>query len=250
MKRQNQKDISYIIVDDDYLTIGYLKDLMKLHKGFKCIGEYQDVIEAIDGINNLNADFIFLDIEMPEMTGFEMLKFINRNNTKVIIITSHREFAHEGFDNHVFDYLCKPIKQNRLYECLNLLKKEICKENQEDNVQQKLIDNNKLFPYLLVRPYKERKNIQILKSEIYYIQKWQNSLKVVDIHENVYNYEDSLKAIMKILPEKDFSYANQSYIFNIHKAICYDGKNIIMDQNDVGSHIFISKNHRKNFKVS
>lgn len=108
----------YVVIDDDLQAHNVIIKLMEIHKHFECVGEYYDVVNAIEAVKEKKPDFIFLDIDMPNLNGFEMLKYIDKS-IKVVVTTSHRNYAVDGFDRGVTDFLTKPIRQERLFEALN-----------------------------------------------------------------------------------------------------------------------------------
>ncbi len=248
MRKIKSKTYTYIIIDDDYLSIDYLRDLMKIHVGFQCIDNCLDVISGVDKVNEMNPDFIFLDIDMPHLNGFQLLKYIDCSKTKVIIITAHRKYAGDSFDHFVFDFMTKPLNQDRLFESLKRLKAALDKENSFNDDLYKLTLKKKKLSYLFVTRLKEKLSIQIEKEDIYYITKLHNQLEIHTSTDGPFYIDGSLKEIIEILPEEDFSFANQSYIFNIHKAECNDGENIIFDK-EKNVNLKISKPYRSNFKV-
>jgi DNA-binding LytR/AlgR family response regulator len=223
---------------------------MKIHKGFKCVGECLDVMTAIESVNKKKPDFIFLDIEMPDLNGFQLLKYFEIPDLKVIVTTAHRNFAVDGFNHVVFDFITKPIELDRLLQSLNRLKSEILKNRKcnEFDDEIKIDELREKLLYIFVSKHREKASIKMFKKDIYYITKENNLLKVFDEKEVPYYTDGSLKKMIKILPAKDFSFANQSYIFNIQMAECKDGKNIILD-NVKNKHIKISSPYRKNFIV-
>ena len=96
--------IKVVIVDDDELCISVIEDMVNQLDDFKCIATFQHALEAYKYLNYNDVDVIFLDVEMPEMGGIELLKNLT-NPPLVVMITSHEEFALESYEYNVTDFL-------------------------------------------------------------------------------------------------------------------------------------------------
>jgi two-component system LytT family response regulator len=237
--------VKYVIIDDDMQAHNVISKLMEIHKNYECAGEFYDVISAISSIKEIKPDFIFLDIDMPNLNGFELLKYIDKS-IKVIVTTSHRNYAADGFDRGVSDFLTKPIRQERLFEALTRISLAMETEKKLKNTAyiSQLRKHN--ISYIFASRLKEKNTIQIEIKDIYYITKTGNNVEIYTDNDGPFYKIESLKEIMEILPENDFSFANQSYVFNIKKAKCYDGENIILDE-DQKIYIKISPAYREKF---
>ncbi len=110
-----------IIVDDDDASRSVLTQMVKQVEYLTIIKACSNPLEAMNTLKNENPDVIFLDIEMPEMSGMEMLKALD-NRPQVILITSHTEYALDAFDLNVVDYIVKPITLPRFLKALSKVK--------------------------------------------------------------------------------------------------------------------------------
>ena len=125
------KTIKTLIIDDERLAREELKSLLLPHDEIEIIGEAKNGEEGIKLIHELKPDLIFLDISMPGMTGFEMLKQLDEI-PKVIFVTAYDEFALKAFEVNALDYVLKPVEPARLQESIQ-------KTNQkEDDFSSKL----------------------------------------------------------------------------------------------------------------
>ena len=115
--------IKCVLIDDEPLAIKVLQNYFNNFTDFEVIGTFNNSLEALDFINSTTVDAVFLDINMPMMTGFELISLIE-NKTKVIITTAFREFAAESYDLDVLDYLVKPIPLPRFIKCINKITTE------------------------------------------------------------------------------------------------------------------------------
>ncbi|MEQ8469995.1 MAG: response regulator [Marinoscillum sp.] len=110
-----------LIVDDERLARKELMTLLEPHKKIEIIGEATDVDDALEKINKLNPDLIFLDIQMPGKTGFDLLESLE-TVPEVIFTTAYDEFALKAFEVNALDYLLKPIQPERLEEAIAKLR--------------------------------------------------------------------------------------------------------------------------------
>lgn len=112
-----------LVVDDERLARKELISLLEPHKRLEVVGEATDVDDALEQITKLNPDLIFLDIQMPGKSGFDLLEELEVV-PKVIFTTAYDEFALKAFEVNALDYLLKPIQPERLAEALHKLQRE------------------------------------------------------------------------------------------------------------------------------
>lgn len=110
-----------IIVDDDEASVNVFMQMVKQVDYLTVIQTCSNPLEAIDTLNKNEVDVLFLDIEMPEMSGMEMLEALDKK-PQVILTTSHKEYALDAYELNVVDYLVKPIKLPRLLKALSKVK--------------------------------------------------------------------------------------------------------------------------------
>src|SRR4051812_30870142 len=116
-----------IIVDDERLARAELKKLLQAYPDIDVIDEAANADEGVDKIENQNPDIIFLDIQMPGKTGFDLLSDLERA-PHVIFTTAYDEYALKAFEVNALDYLLKPIEPRRLADAVHKLEDEIAKE--------------------------------------------------------------------------------------------------------------------------
>jgi len=118
--------ISCLIIDDEPFAREELADLLETSSGFEVIGQCGNAIEALQQIAQLKPQLIFLDIQMPKITGLEMIGMLDPETMpRVVFITAYDEYAIKAFESHAFDYLLKPIDDQRLNKTLDRLRKDI-----------------------------------------------------------------------------------------------------------------------------
>lgn len=110
--------IEYIIIDDEYVAHDIIKGYCDLLPNMKLLKNCYDALEAIEFLNAQSVDLIFLDLNMPTLKGFEFLRTLS-NPPKVIVTTAYQEYALEGYELNVVDYLLKPFSFERFLKAIN-----------------------------------------------------------------------------------------------------------------------------------
>ena len=115
--------IKALIVDDELLARDRIREMLKEHPEFEVIGEARNGQEAIDCITTQNPDLVFLDIQMPDLNGFDVLQKLNLEKLPLIIfVTAYDQYAVRAFDAHAVDYLTKPFDRKRFAEAVDQAK--------------------------------------------------------------------------------------------------------------------------------
>lgn len=114
-----------LIVDDEQLAREELRCLLEQEDDLEIVGESANAIEAIATINRLSPDVVFLDIQMPRVSGLEMLSMLDPERMpRMVFVTAHDEYAVQAFEENAFDYLLKPVDPNRLSKTLQRLRRD------------------------------------------------------------------------------------------------------------------------------
>lgn len=132
------KPIKCIIIDDEPIAIEYLKEYVNTIPELLLIGTYQNAKEALPRIQNSEVDLIFIDIEMPEISGLDFVKALE-NAPAVIFTTAYPQYAVEGFNLNAVDYLLKPIGLERFKQSIQKVHKEISIQTGLPPMQNKFI---------------------------------------------------------------------------------------------------------------
>lgn len=123
-----------LIIDDERLARQELKKLLEKYPEIEIIGECSNAVEALEKIPFLNPELIFLDIQMPEMSGFQLLEKLDKV-PKVIFVTAYDEYALKAFEYNALDYLLKPIQSERLEETIKKILNEKTVSNEKTSYQ-------------------------------------------------------------------------------------------------------------------
>ena len=190
------KIIHCIIVDDEPIAREILENHLQKIDAIKIIASCKNAIEEFNIINSNKIDLIFLDINMPEISGLSFVRSINKN-IKIIFTTAYREYAVDGFDLKAVDYLLKPISFERLLQAVNKYLNENITVKTDDKDE---LTNDK-SDYIFVRS--DRKMIKINFSEINYIESLGDYLKIHLSNKTIITRE-TITSIEAKLPKKNF----------------------------------------------
>jgi DNA-binding LytR/AlgR family response regulator len=193
-----------LIVDDEPLARELIRGHVEKLENFEVIAECSDAMRALNVLREKHVDLIFMDIQMPQITGTEFLKTL-KHPPKVIITTAYREYAMEGFELDVVDYLLKPITFERFLKSVN----KYYQINQ-DEIQVVSGNNSEKLPDDTFIYIKENKKvIKIYLSEIKYIE---------GLSEYVQIYTEKRKIITKTsMAQMDEKLSSDSFL-RIHKS--------------------------------
>jgi two-component system LytT family response regulator len=208
--------IKCILIDDEPLAIKVLQNYFTNFSDFEIIGTFNNALEALEFINNNGVDAVFLDINMPMMTGFELISLIE-NKTRVIITSAFREFAVESYDLDVLDYLLKPIPLPRFVKCINKITAEF---NLKNNIK---IENQRIDSHIFIKV--DKKMIKINIDEILFIEGMKEYIKVITV-DKTYITHKSLTSLSDELPADRFIRIHKSYTIAIDKVKSIEGNRI------------------------
>lgn len=203
------KFINCIIVDDESVAREILENHLSKIEGINVLALCKNAVEAFNIISIKDVDLIFLDINMPEISGLSFAKSINKS-IKIIFTTAYREYAIDGFDLQAVDYLLKPISFERLFQSVNKYldeNKPLTKVDFEEITEEK-------SDYIFVRS--DRKMVKIEFSKINYIESVSDYVKICMFNKNVITRE-TITNIEAKLPQKDFIRTHRSFIVSIDK---------------------------------
>ena len=227
--------ITCIIVDDEQHAIDILVHYVKQTPYINLVGTTTNPLEALQIVNTQQVDLVFLDVQMPELSGIDFVKAIN-GKCKIILTTAYSEFALEGFDLDVVDYLLKPIRLPRFLQAvqkaINLIK---------DASAQHAVLENEEDDYLFVKTESKGKLLKINLADIDYIEGMKNYVAIYRTGQKTLVYT-SLKEMEERLPQKRFMRVHKSFIIPIGKIIGIEG-NILRLQN-VQAQVLIGESYK------
>lgn len=115
---ERERPLSVVVVDDDDLSRRRIRDLLSDRQGFRLVAECSSAEEALETIRSERPDLLFLDIEMPDVDGYELLDRLEEPRPHVIVMTAHERYALRGFDENAVDFLLKPYDRRRFETAL------------------------------------------------------------------------------------------------------------------------------------
>ena len=210
-----------IIVDDNKMARTVVREMLSQFDYLKLIAECEDPIQAINIMKKETIDLIFLDVEMPKMTGLEFLKSLEKRPL-IILITAKTDYAVEAFEYNVVDYLVTPIKEERFIKALNRAQELF--ESSQNTIE----ISNKDFIFI------RDKNIltKIKTSDIFYIQALGD---YVTIHTSAkkYTVRLNLRIAESKLPPERFVRVHRSYIVAIDKVDSMEENTVYVDKTPI-----------------
>jgi DNA-binding LytR/AlgR family response regulator len=197
-----------IIVEDEPLAAKVLSDYILQIPFLQLEGTFKDAILATEWLRNNQADLIFLDIHLPKLKGIAFLKTLTRPPA-IIITTAYHQYAVEGFDLNVTDYLLKPFEFERVLIAVNKVRPSLTEASGSN-------ENVKEFIFLNA----ERMRVKILFSDIIYIESQKEYVKVVTTKRE-YMSKLSTHEIEALLPSHLFKRIHRSFIVSTSKIEAY-----------------------------
>ncbi|MDB4176131.1 LytTR family DNA-binding domain-containing protein [Flavobacteriaceae bacterium] len=205
------------VVDDSTLQRLSIVKLIENHQSLNLVAQYNNAIEAKEGIATSDIDLIFLDIEMPILSGFDLLDDLTAK-PQIIFVTGKTKYAFKAFDYDAIDYLRKPISKERFLNAVHKAVTNYKLKNEEGFDEEDFI--------FVKSNLKKRK---VFLNELRYIEALGDYVKMVTEHDSLVVLS-TMKAFEALLPEDRFLRIHKSYIVNLDKVIRYNSKVIELEK--------------------
>ncbi len=199
-----------IIVDDEPLALEVLEAYIERIEGLELVAKCENAVKAFDALKKLQVDLIFLDIQMPKLTGIDFLKVLNPA-PKVIFTTAYREYALESYELNVVDYLLKPIAFNRFMMAVNKAMDGTV-EYEESAEEASLLKND--HPYIFLKA--DRKMVKVYLKDILYIESLKDYVRIKTPEKEIVSLQ-KISYLEQKLPEDLFMRIHRSFIVPIKK---------------------------------
>jgi DNA-binding LytR/AlgR family response regulator len=228
--------MNVIIVDDEPLALDILETYIEQIPDLNLIARCENALEAREVLKNQTVDLIFLDIQMPELTGIDFAKTL-LNPPMIVFTTAFPNFAVEGFELNAIDYLLKPVSFDRfnkaIQKCMSKLeiKKSKSTIDQEENQQD----------YIFVKA--DKKLIKVKYADILYIEGLKDYVIIRTETGRVITLQ-TMKSLEDKMPEARFMRVHRSYIVNIEKITAINGNMIEVIEKNETKQIPVGKNYR------
>ncbi len=212
--------IRCLILDDEPIAITVIESHLKEFKDLKVVATCRNASEAFEVLRKEKIDLIFLDIEMPKLDGLSFLKSL-KDPPLVLITTAHRNFALDGFELDVVDYLLKPIPLDRLMQAIGKVRRLL-------QVDQGHHTNGfDPLPYIFVKS--DRENVKINLMDIRYIESLKNHVKIVTSQKNHITMV-SIGEMENKLPKNIFLRIHRSFLVNLSHIQNYTNTYVVIDR--------------------
>lgn len=200
-----------LIVDDENLAIEIIENYLSKFEDIEIVDRCSNALRAFEILQKKKIDLIFLDIQMPEITGLEFLRSLS-NPPKVIITTAYRQYALEGFELDVIDYLLKPISFDRFLKAINKYYKQ--SGDSDLKVVAEKINAGSENEFIYIK--ENKKAVKIFLDDILFIEAMKDYITIHTTNKNI-TAKFTMSKMEEKLPEEKFMRIHKSYIISISK---------------------------------
>ncbi len=222
-----------IIADDEPIARQILENYIEQIPNLEVLASCKDAFEVMKILQNESADILFLDINMPKLSGLSLLKTMQKR-PDVIITTAYPEYAIEGFELSVTDYLLKPFSLERFIQAVT----KIQKKNITDTTVMRLSEKDETTTSIFVKS--DKKLIKVLFKDIQYIEAYGNYIKIFT--DTMILTPNTLSDFFDKLPKDDFIRIHKSYVINFNELKLIEGNQLILNS---ATTLPIGKSYRK-----
>ncbi len=213
-------EIKCIAVDDEPLALELVCDNIKRIPYLNCVATFNSAIKAAEYLKTNKVDLIFLDIQMPGLTGVELARKLS--DIMIIFTTAYDDYAVEGFEVAAIDYVLKPIMFSRFEKACNKAKEFYDLKNKADKTEQSIIVRS------------EHRTIRLLLNNIIYIEGLKDYVKIfISGSEKPLLTRTNLKGINDQLPAKIFKRVHKSYVVNFTKVTGFGTDKLLLDKLEI-----------------
>lgn len=214
-------NLKCLIIEDELPAQRVLKNYISDVPYLELCGTFKSAMDALETIQSQNIDLLFLDINLPKISGLNFLRSL-KNPPKVIITTAYPDYAHEGFELDVVDYLLKPFSFERFIQSLSKLNSDTSKGLTETETEKREYEHR----YAFVKVDKVLHRVDF--KDIKFIESDKDYVKIVRSGENLMLLQ-TLKHWQNMLPDREFARVHKSYIVNIARIEKIVGNQIKID---------------------
>jgi len=219
-----QDKINCIIVDDEPIAREILEEYLKKLEQIRIVASCKNAVEAFKIVSTEKVDLVFLDINMPEISGLTFARSMN-NDLKIIFTTAYREYAVDGFDLKAVDYLLKPISFERLLQSFNKFLDE--RRTGSGNKSSGQEEQNE---FCFVRA--DRKMIKIVFRDIRYVESIGDYLKIY-LKNGMVTTRETMQKMTEILPSNAFLRIHRSYLVALNSIRSFTNENIEIEDREL-----------------
>ena len=243
------------IVDDEPLALSLLESYIRKTPMLELSGQYASAVEAMGGLCKQPVDLLFLDIQMPELSGLDLSKMLDTSHTRIVFTTAFSQYAVDGYKVNALDYLLKPISYTDFIAAVSRAQQWFASVGQYMKNEENLPNNpspgsvpeaspkreeNNLVDYIFIKS--DYKILRIRFSDILYIEGLKDYVKIhlVNTSKPVLSLM-SMHSLETALPSKHFFRIHRSYIVNIDKVSVFERGQIVFGD----KHLPVSDSYRE-----
>ena len=223
-----------IVVDDEKVAVEILEGYIKKLPSLTFLKSFTDSVKALDYAQNNAIDLIFLDINMPTITGLSFMELL-KNKSMVVLTTAYSEYALEGFKHDVVDYLTKPIPFERFLEATQKAQRRMANQNA----------NNIIDDYIMVKTDRKGKYVRIKFENILFIESLKNYVAIHTKQGDRIVTLLTMKELEERLPADHFFRTHKSFILSLDQINHLDGGEITLT--DSNARIPLGVTYRERF---
>jgi DNA-binding LytR/AlgR family response regulator len=223
-----------IIIDDDLLSRKIVEGFIEKTEFLNLVGSYENALDSLKAFQEEEpVDLIFLDVEMPEMSGLEFLNTLD-SPPIIIIVSGQEKYALEAYEYDVIDYLLKPLELARFYKAVNKAQKRFQEKESISN-----------YPEEIFIKKKNSTLVRLRYDDILWVEALENYV-TVNTRKEKFTIHFTMKAIENKLPSSKFKRVHRSYIVNIQQIEQIEDNSVIMRLDNGAKVIPIGKSYRDN----
>ncbi|MCD7962130.1 MAG: LytTR family DNA-binding domain-containing protein [Rikenellaceae bacterium] len=216
-----------IAVDDEPLALSIIEGFCNKVNFLDLIGKCSNAIEATEILRTHDVDLLFLDINMPHLTGVDFVK-ITKELPMVIFTTAYADYALTGYDLNAVDYLLKPFSFDRFLKAVSKAYELYQLKNSSKKNQETIPDVSS--DYMMIRV--EYSTVRVNISDILFIEGLKDYVKISTVNKN-YVTKSSLKNVEEKLPSDIFVRIHKSFIVNLDKVDAFENNHLIIGKNQI-----------------
>ncbi|WP_138989792.1 LytTR family DNA-binding domain-containing protein [Larkinella sp. C7] len=237
-------NVRCLLIDDEPHAVEIIESYIELVDGLEIVGKCHNAIQAFSMLQSMPVDLLFLDIKMPKLSGTDFLRSL-RNPPKVIFTTAYREYALDGFDLDVVDYLLKPIPFERFLRAVSKVMRlepqhmaNGISEPDQPPVEKELVPSER-DAFLYFRA--DRKMVKVYTKDILYVESLKDYIKIITTNARPLVVKQAISSVEAMLPGRDFLRIHRSFIVAIDKISAWSPSHIEV----AGQELPIGRLHQK-----
>lgn len=232
--------IKCMIIDDEQHAIDVLSAYVSKVPFLELLATSNHPLEAMEILKSEPVELLFLDIQMPDITGIQLIELLN-NDLKVILTTAYSEYAIKSYELDVVDYLLKPIRFERFLKAVNKL-------NVDKNVNASESTTSVGSDFLTVKTEQKGKLLKINYQDIVYVEGMKNYLKI-HMHDDDLMALITMKSMEESLPKHTFFRIHKSFIVSFRHVVGIEGNMVLIREGDAKLKLPLGATYQESFKA-